>query len=143
MSGEIVPTQKEGSPIVNAVKEFESGEGYDFVIVDTAAGTHCTVITALLGCDLALAVTEPTPLGAEDMGLILDLMNVLKIPGKIVLNRAGIGDRSVVDAIAKEKGFEVFAEIPYSKEIMRQYSLGEPVAHESIAALAKKLEAMK
>ena len=143
VSGEIVPTQKEGSPVVNAVKEFESGEGYDFVVVDTAAGTHCTVIAALLGCDVALAVTEPTPLGACDLGLILDLLNVLKVPGKIVLNRAGIGDRSTVDATAKEKGFDVFAEVPYSKEIMKQYTRGEPVTHEAIKKMAEKLEAME
>ncbi len=51
---------------------------YDYVIIDTAAGTHCPVISALLGSDYAFAVTEPTPLGAHDLDLILTLTKKIR-----------------------------------------------------------------
>jgi MinD superfamily P-loop ATPase len=141
VSGEIVPGQEEGSPVVNAVKSFSTGK-HDFTIVDTAAGTHCTVISALMGADLALAVTEPTPLGAHDLGLILDLTRVLGIPCEVVLNKAGIGDPSSVKKIISDKGSRLFGRLPYSKNIVLKYSKGEPIRHEAIKAMAKKLEEM-
>lgn len=139
ISGELTPTQKEGSPIVNAVKKFAAPKekNYDFVILDTAAGTHCPVISAIMGCDLALAVTEPTPLGAHTLDLILKVAKELEVPCHVVLNRAGIADESILGE------HEIFARIPYSKDIAMAYARGEPVKHKSISQLAKKLEEMK
>ncbi|MCD6400262.1 hypothetical protein J7L85_05665, partial [candidate division WOR-3 bacterium] len=38
--------------------------------------------------DFVYAVTEPTPMGAHDLILILDLCKKLEVPAKIILNRA-------------------------------------------------------
>lgn len=139
VSGEIVPGVEEGSPVVTAVKGLEGKQ--DFVVRDTAAGTHCTVIAALLGADLALAVTEPTPLGAHDLELILQLTDKLKVPCKVVLNKAGVGKDSLIDDVLAGRGGEVVARLPYSKDIVRSYSRGEPVKHPVIGRLAAELEA--
>lgn len=132
----------EASPVVNALKKFASktNRNYDFIITDTGAGTHCNVISALLGNDLALAVTEPTPLGAHDLGLILKLCRILKIPAKIVLNRADIGDKKLIQDIAEKYNTEIIAEIPYKKSILEAYSRGEPIKDESIKEIINEIK---
>lgn len=133
---------EESSPIVNALKKFSSKKEktYDHVVVDTAAGTHCNVISALLGCELAIAVTEPTPLGATDLDLILQLCKVLKVPALIVLNRTNIGDKKLITNVAKKYNTRIIAEIPYKKEILEAYSRGEPIKDGSINKIIKTLE---
>ncbi|MBD3248720.1 P-loop NTPase [Candidatus Woesearchaeota archaeon] len=125
---------EEASPIVNALKKFslKDEKQYDHIFIDTAAGSHCNVISALLGCEKAIAVTEPTPLGASDLKLILKLCKVLDIPASVVLNRADIGDKKLIQDIAKKYNAKIITEIPYKKEILEEYSRGEPIKHESI-----------
>jgi len=86
---------------------------------------HCGVIRALLGCDLAYAVTEPTPLGVYDLGLILKLLKILKVPSKIVLNQADLGEREEINKLAKKSGVKIAFEIPYSKKLVEFYSKGK------------------
>ncbi len=96
----------------------------DIILFDTAAGSHCPVISALLDCDLAYAVTEPTLMGAYDLNLILDLCKKLKIPVRIILNQANLGDKKRIEEIAKKFKIKIKKEISYSKQIVEAYSKG-------------------
>jgi len=141
VTGEMEIGIEEASPTINALKKYveKDKNKYDFVIVDTAAGTHCSVISALMGCDLALAVTEPTPLGRHDAELILRLTKILDIPTKIILNKADIGDYGLIKDLAKKYETEIIAKIPYRREIAEAYSRGEPIEDEEINKIAKWL----
>ena len=123
------PGLEETGPVVTEVKKFVSKfaekEKPDIVLLDTAAGTHCPVITALLDCDLAHAVTEPTPMGAYDLELILDLCKKLKIPSKVILNQSDLGDKKKIYSIVKKLGVKIEKEIPYSRKLVELYSKGE------------------
>jgi len=129
VTGVAKPGLEETGPVVTQTKKFVSNLVKkikpDFVLFDTAAGTHCPVISALLDCDLAYAVTEPTPMGAYDLNLILDLCQKLGVPAKIVLNQADLGVKTKIEAIAKKFKTEVKKEIPYSKKIVEAYSKGK------------------
>jgi len=142
ISSDLKPGEPLSEFVVKEAKEFArlKEKDYDVVLVDTAAGTHCHVISALTGCDLAFAVTEPTPLGAHDLRLILDLLKILKVPAKIVLNKSTVGDKKLIKKIAEEYGIEIFSEIPYDKAIIEAYSRGEPVKNECIEKIAGFLE---
>ena len=119
---------EETGPVVTETKKFAlkfaEKVKADYVLFDTAAGTHCPVISALMDCDFAYAVTEPTPMGAYDLSLILDLCKKLKIPAKIILNQADLGDKERIQKIAKKFNIKIEKEIPYSKEIVKAYSKG-------------------
>lgn len=123
--------------IVNETKNFAKSKEKDFILVDTAAGTHCDVISAVKDCDLALAVTEPTPIGAHDLRLILELLKILKVKTKIVLNKSTIGDKKLIEEIAREFNVDIIGEVPYEKTILESYSKGEPVEHVSIDNIVK------
>jgi len=142
VSSDLKPGEPVSEFVVDAAKKFAEPmeKDCDITVIDTAAGTHCDVIAACTGCDVALAVTEPTPLGAHDLRLILDLLKVLKVPAKIVLNKASVGDKKLIYDIAKEYGVEVAAEVPYEKSIVESYSKGEPIKHKNIEKLAGELK---
>ncbi len=120
---------EETGPVVAKAKKFALSfaekKKADYILFDTAAGTHCPVISALLDCDFAYCITEPTPMGAYDLNLILDLCGKLKVPAKIVLNQANLGNKEMIQKIAKKFRIKIEGEIPYSKKIAEAYSKGQ------------------
>jgi len=150
IGGELKPNEARSAQVVTATKNaaFASAKtnSYDVMIVDTSPGTHCNVVQALRGADLALAVTEPTPLGAHDLRLILRLTSVLGIPTKVVVNKADLpgAQSQSVSEIAKCYASEIIMEIPVDKTLFESYVAGEPLiathpntpAAQSIAKLA-------
>jgi len=132
VSGELEPNQPSSEFIINAINDYVKSkqDKYDFIIVDTAAGTHCDVISALE------TVTEPTPLGEHDVELILELLKILKIPTRIILNKADIGDKNLIEKTANKFKTKIIAEVPYKKLILWAYSKGIPIKDKNIAKIA-------
>lgn len=128
VTGRSEPGISETGPIVGEVKKralnLAEDVGATKILLDTSPGTHCNVIQALLGSDRAYVVTEPTPLGSHDAGLILELLKIMEVPSEIVLNKAGVGDRKKIEEIAGKYGVQINIEIPYSDELIRAYSRG-------------------
>lgn len=120
---------EETGPVVSDLKDFALNFaekiGAEYVLFDTAAGTHCPVISALMGCDSAFCVTEPTPMGGADLRLILDLCQKLKIPSKVILNQADLGDKRKIAPALKKFNVKVEKEIPYSRKLVEAYSKGK------------------
>lgn len=94
-------------------------DNFDVILFDLSAGTHCNVIAGLLNIDLAYAVTEPTPLGANDLVLILEVLNTLKIKRKIVLNKSDLGNKKLITSVVN-----IDIEMPYLKDIEEKYING-------------------
>jgi MinD superfamily P-loop ATPase len=131
LMGELELNQREVVPIVQKLRE-EVGErinnkGYDVLIVDTSPGAHCGVMRAMEFSDIALPVTEPTPLGAHDLELILELTKILDIKPYVVLNRSGIGDERIVQKVCGKHSAEIISRIPYDKELIECYAKSIPV----------------
>jgi len=142
ISGEMDIGCESSSPVVNATLDFAYTleEKYDFLLIDTAAGTHCNVIAALMGTDLALSVAEPTPLGKHDLNLILKLLKILKIRSEIIVNRSDIGNLDFIYELESTYGINILSEIPYTKKVIKNYSEGIPITHEKISEVAGSLE---
>ena len=142
LSGELKIKEPNSEITVNAVKELidERKEQYDYILIDTSAGTHCDVIAALEGCEIGFAVTEPTPLGAHDLELIMNLMKRLKVPFEIILNKYEEENEELIIRLAENHRKTVLVKVPYKKEIMEAYSKGEPIDDENIILLKKWLE---
>jgi MinD superfamily P-loop ATPase len=129
-TGEIIPGVEESSFVVHALKMrvFKEAGDFDIVIIDTSPGTHCNVINALKGCDAVYAVTEPTPLGAHDLSLILDLIEFIGLKGSVVLNRSDLpGAKDKIDAIAKRHNTAVAVDIPMDDLLLKSCVEGIPV----------------
>ncbi len=129
VTGEARAGLEETGPVAEKTKEFAQNlaeeEEADIVLFDTAAGTHCPVINALIGVDQAYAVTEPTPMGRYDLSLILDLCGKLEVPVKVILNQSDLGEKKDIVDVVKKFNTNIEQEILYSKELVRAYSKGE------------------
>jgi len=123
----------------NSSSEDTWNSPYEYILIDTAAGTHCNVINALIGVDLALAVTEPTPLGKHDLELILSLLKIMETPVQIVVNKADMGDLNLIHQLSQGSNFPIIQEIPYEKDIMKKHSRNQPVTHDSLKKLADSI----
>jgi len=145
IGGELKPSETRSAQVVTATKAFAfkraSEESYDIIILDTPPGTHCNVVQSLRGSDLALAVTEPTPLGTYDLDLILKLTSILGIPTRVVINKVDLPgqDKERVREIAEGYGTHVNSEIPVDLMLFESYVNGKPVVivhPDSTAAVA-------
>lgn len=127
VTGRSVPGVRETSPVVDKTREYVEGisDEFDLCIIDTAAGTHCTVISALDEADTAYAVTEASPMGAHDLNVILQVLEIIKVPSSVVVNQYDIGENSLVDEVVKQRGSKVAVRIPYSKELAEAYMSGK------------------
>ncbi len=98
-------------------------------IIDVPPGTSCPVITAIKDTDFVLLVTEPTPFGLNDLGLALDMVNELKLPHGIVVNRHE-DDNLRARMFCKERNVPVLAEIPDDRRVAEAYSTGKLASKE-------------
>lgn len=110
-------------PLIRAVKERILADLP--AIIDAPPGTSCPVISALVGVDYAVLVTEPTPFGLNDLQLAVELLRTLGIPFGVVLNRVGVGDERVIEFCRKEQ-ILILAKIPDDRRIAEAYSRGIP-----------------
>lgn len=103
------------------------------VIIDAPPGTSCPAMTAVSEADFILLVSEPTPFGFHDLKLAREAFEPLEVPMGLVVNRAGLGDRSIY-GYARDTDLPILLEIPYSQEAAQAYSQGQIVA-ETIPSL--------
>lgn len=92
-------------------------------LLDAPPGTSCPVVETVSGASYVILVTEPTPFGEYDLKLTVELLNDLKIPFGVIINKAGLGNNSVYSYL-KENYIELIGEIPFSKELAGNYSRG-------------------
>jgi len=121
--GELGVSEPMPGPVIKEVKKQIKGD--KTVIIDSPPGTSCPVIESVYGSDYCLLVTESTPFGLHDLKIMVDVLNEIKIPFSVVINRAGIGDRKVY-TYCGEKGIPILLEIPFQRRIAELYSRGIP-----------------
>jgi MinD superfamily P-loop ATPase len=97
-------------------------------ILDSPPGTSCPAVEAMKDSDFVVLVTEPTPFGLNDLALAAGAVQALGIPFGVVVNRADIGEESIMNEFNK-RGYEVIASIPHSREIAEAYSRGDCVSY--------------
>jgi MinD superfamily P-loop ATPase len=124
IEGRLDVGQAAASPLVGAVRH-EAASFPGAVIIDASPGVSCPVVEASRGVDYLLLVTEPTPLGAHDLDLALELAHTLSLPAGVVVNRSGSGDDSLVEEVADKHHAPVLATIPFDRRIAQAYARGE------------------
>ena len=109
-------------PVIKAAKA--AAPDADVTILDSPPGTSCPVIESVKGSDFVLLVTEPTPFGLNDLKLAVEMVQALRLPFGVVINRADIGDRRT-HSYCDTNRIGVLAEIPDDRRIAEAYSRGE------------------
>lgn len=108
------------------LQEGSKAEGQEIILIDAPPGTSCPVIEAVKGSDYTVLVTEPTPFGLHDLVLAVEVLEKLRIPHGVVLNRCNIGD-SGVEQYCRKHNIPILLSIPHDREIAAAYSRGIPM----------------
>lgn len=117
--------------VYSPVKVIQSGireaNDDDLVILDAPPGTSCPFIHTIVHADYVVLVTEPTPFGLSDLKHSIQVLRKMKKSFGVVINRAGLGDRSVYDYLLEEQ-IPLLMEIPFSLSIAASYARGDLVS---------------
>ncbi len=140
-TGALHPGLEESALVVAALKKrvFAEADQFDCILVDTSPGTHCNVINALKGSTHVLAVTEPTPLGAHDLGLMLSLLGMFRLNSSIFINRADLpGRMSDIQDVAAAHATRIETGMKLDDDLLASYVDGRPVVEASPDSQAAK-----
>ncbi|MBU1451243.1 MAG: ATP-binding protein [Proteobacteria bacterium] len=122
-------------PLMRSVRgkmaQMQAQSGAD-VIVDCPPGVSCPAVNAVMGSDMILLVTEPTPFGLYDVRLAHQAFAPMNKPMAAVINRAGLGDDGVRQ-YCRRHNLPILAEIPFDRQVAQAYSQGQVVAQASPA----------
>lgn len=123
-------------PIIRKIKKRINKDGikgknndianHHITIIDAPPGTSCPVIESIKDSDYTILVTEPTPFGLHDLILTVEVLQKLKIPYGVVLNKCDIGDHKV-EEYCKKNNIPLLLSIPLYREIAVAYSQGIPI----------------
>ena len=114
ISGELKVGSQRTTEVIRAVKD-SLDPGRDTVI-DCPPGSGRPVLEAIRESDFCLLVTEPTPFGLHDLRGNKKLLDILQIPGGVVINRSGTGYDGI-QRWCREENLPVLAEIPFDRKI--------------------------
>ncbi len=105
------------------VKKLLSNLSSEINIIDSAPGTSCNVVNTLSYAGCAILVTEPTEFGLHDLKRAITLVENLKIPFGVVINRV-IKHDNIIKKYCENKNIKILGEINYDKKIAELYSNG-------------------
>lgn len=98
-------------------------------IIDGPPGAACNTVKTISSADKVILVTEPTPFGAHDLALALDLCCELNKPCGIVINRAE-ENSTLIEDLAARYHVPIIGRIPFKREYARACSEGLILAAE-------------
>jgi len=123
-------------PIIRKIKKKIKKDGikgenndianHQITLIDAPPGTSCPVIESIKDSDYTILITEPTPFGLHDLILAVEVLQKLKIPYGVVLNKCDIGDHKV-EEYCKKNDIPLLLSIPLDRKIAVAYSKGIPI----------------
>jgi len=122
-SGEVVAEVRKYAEKINEEVKAE------VILIDSAAGVGCPVISSLVGTDYIVGVTEPTPSALHDLKRVLYLANHFGIKHGIVINKFDLERTfcSEIEKFAKRKKIPIIGRIPYRKDFVDAMIKMKPV----------------
>ncbi len=98
-------------------------------VIDSAAGIGCQVIASLVGVNVAIIVTEPTPAAFSDMKRIYAVTKHFNIPSALIINKYDINEElsKVIIDYARNEGIEVLGLLPYDDLVPTSLKYRRPI----------------
>lgn len=113
--------------VIRAVRDMISSD--PVIILDAPPGTACPFIETVDGVDLCVLVTESTPLGLHDLSVAIDVLNLLKIPTVVVINRSD-GNDDLILRYCDEHLLPVLMQIPFDFTLLKAQNTGILISRE-------------
>jgi len=101
--------------------------GKTHLIVDSAPGIGCPVVSSLSGANLLLIVVEPIPQSLQGARRLLEVAKAFRLETYCVLNKYDLNE-NFSRKIPAELGLEAIGWIPYDEEVVESYTMMKPLA---------------
>lgn len=124
-------------------------EDASHILGDGSPGIGCPVIAAMTGCNLAVAVTEPTVSGVHDLKRVLKLAAHFDIESCVIINKADINKEQAngIKDFCREHKIEVIGEVPFDEAVGQALKEGKHLldvsscpARTAVENISKQLE---
>jgi MinD superfamily P-loop ATPase len=112
-------------PVIKALKKSVPPMGLH--ILDAPPGTSCPVMETIADADFVVVVSEPTPFGINDLGLIAEAIREIGLPFGIIINKDGLTDGLEINEWLKKDQVPLLGKIPFSRELAKLYAEGKKV----------------
>ena len=111
---------------------------YDFVFIDSPAGTGEGFETAVGAADSALVVTTPDAICARDAGVIGDMLAARDMEARLIINRLRVlpvlqGKMPDIDTIIDTAGIRLIGVIPEDEHVTLAGANGRPLPDRGVA----------
>ena len=125
--GELNIGEVQAPEIIRQLKDMTVNE--EIIIYDASPGAGCPVRETMLGSDLVLLVTEPTPFGLNDLRMAAALAVKMHIPTAIIVNRSR-GEKDIISKFSKESNIPIIGRIPFDERYAHSCSEGKILMNE-------------
>jgi len=112
----------------------------EITLYDASPGAGCSVRETMLGSDMVLLVTEPTPFGLNDLKMAAALALEMGILTGIVVNRSR-SEKDIISDFANESGIPLIGRIPFKRAYASTCSEGKVLfsEHDELASNFKTI----
>lgn len=124
--GVLTISEPMATPIIRQLKRKEKQLDHEIVILDAPPGASCSVVETLRGSNFALLVTEPTPFGLHDLGQMQGIVEEMRIPAGVIINRVNGPYQPLLDYCAAHH-LPVMMQIPFERQIAEGIAQGKPL----------------
>lgn len=142
--GRLITGRPSPVPVIKAAMGNIFEKEFQYTLYDSPPGTSCPFIQTVSQADYTLLVTEPTPFGLSDLKQAVSILEKMKKPFGVIINRAGLGNNDVYRYL-KANNLSLLAQIPFDEKIAQLYSEGKivseyiPQAKKTFRKLAEKI----
>ena len=129
ISAKLNPGRPNTGKLVTEEKAMARDMKPDLILVDSAAGIGCQVVSSLAGANMAILVAEPTPSSFNALKRVHKLTRHFMQPSALVINKYDIdeGMTKRIEEYAQEKGMDLLGRIPYDDAIPKSMAIMRPV----------------
>ncbi|RLF20546.1 MAG: hypothetical protein DRZ82_02020 [Thermoprotei archaeon] len=98
----------------------------DFIVIDSAPGIGCPVISSIVGVDVLIIVIEPTPQSLKGAFRLLEVAKSLDVRTYAILNKYDINP-SFAREIEKSIDVDILGRIAYNDSVIEAYTSMVPL----------------
>ncbi len=129
ISARLNPGRPNSGKLVTEEKGIARGMSPDVVLVDSAAGIGCQVVSSLAGANMAILVAEPTPSSFNALKRVHKLTKHFMQPSAVVINKYDVNEGLTreIEEYAQENNMDLLGKVPYDDSIPKSMALMRPV----------------
>ena len=116
VTGRLNIGESSGVPIIDEVlNQVPQDDSETPVIIDCPPGSACSVMESIELADYCIIVAEPTMFGLHNFKMVHELVDVLKKPCGVVINKTS-GENTIIVDLCREEKIPVLCRIPYTQK---------------------------